>query len=66
MYSAIVLPYKIAFIEDTSGVEVDICSDVILFCDVILGFFSAYIDNEDNVVKNRKVKYMIIYFVRKL
>lgn len=56
IYSAIVLPYNIAF-EDTESNSEEIIDNVfnaILFVDIIINFFSAYVDNEDNIVKNRK------------
>lgn len=55
IYSSIVTPYKIAFIDDNELVEVDIACDIILLLDVLVNFFSAYVDDEDNVVTNRKV-----------
>ncbi len=56
LYSAVVLPYRIAFVEDDSGAMtgLDIAFDLIFTIDILLSFFSAYVDNEDNVVKNRK------------
>lgn len=53
------LPYQIAFIDDDSDskyVIIDNISNVFLWIDLILNFFSAYLDNEENVVKNRRVK----------
>lgn len=53
------LPYQIAFIDDDSDTKyviIDNISNVFLWIDLILNFFSAYLDNEENVVKNRRVK----------
>ena len=55
LYSSIVTPYKIAFIDDNTLEEVDIAIDVLMVIDIIISFFSAYVDSEDNTVKNRKV-----------
>lgn len=55
LYSSIVLPYKIAFVDEEEGQAIDISFDILLAIDIILNFFSAYIDSEDNVIKNRKV-----------
>jgi hypothetical protein len=63
LYSSIVTPYKIAFIDGTALEEVDMASDVLLFIDIILNFFSAYVDSEDNVVKNRKVYNINLYLI---
>jgi hypothetical protein len=54
MYSAIVLPYKIAFVDTNEIVWIDVTMDIIFAVDIFINFFSAYIDSEDNVVKNRK------------
>ena len=53
------LPYEIAFIDDDQsmkGSPLDIVFNVLLGIDIILNFFAAYLDNEENVVKNRKVE----------
>jgi hypothetical protein len=65
LYSSIVTPYNIAFVE-VDNVSLDIASDCILFVDVIINFFSAYVDSEDNVIKNRKVRKCFFKFIRKL
>lgn len=52
------LPYEIAFVDDETVVQdslLDIIFNILLAIDIILNFFSAYLDNEENVVKNRKV-----------
>ena len=56
IYSSIILPYKMAFYdnETTSDEVIDWICTVVLLCDLILSFFTAYIDNDDNVIKNRK------------
>ena len=56
VYSAVVLPYQIAFVDDESESDaiLDNLLNAILGLDILMNFFSAYIDSEDNVVKNRK------------
>ena len=54
------LPYKIAFTDDDSASPLDTFFDIVLFIDMILSFFSAYIDNEENIIKNHK-KIVIAY-----
>ena len=56
VYSSIILPYTMAFYdnESTSDKVIDWIFTFILLCDIVLSFFSAYIDNDDNVIKNRK------------
>lgn len=57
MYAAIILPYKIAFINDEIY-EWDIfdnCIDSLFLLDVIINFVSAYYDDEDNLITNRRV-----------
>jgi hypothetical protein len=51
-----VLPYKIAFIDEESDFDVvsDSVFNILLAIDMIVCFFSAYIDNEDNIIKNRR------------
>jgi hypothetical protein len=57
LYSSIVTPYKIAFIDGSDSLEIlDIIFDVLFSIDVIINFFAAYVDNEDNVIKNRNVR----------
>ena len=56
MYSSIIGVYQIAFNDKASSFDkiFELFSDIILTIDIILQFFSAYIDDEDNVVKNNK------------
>jgi hypothetical protein len=55
LYSSIIIPYKIAFIDEPILEEIDIGSDICLAIDIIINFFSAYVDSEDNLIKDRKV-----------
>ena len=57
------LPYDIAFDDDKLVEPIDpaeIIFNTLLTIDIVLSFFSAYIDNEENVVTNHKVKYSSI------
>ena len=54
MYCAIYTPYEIAFLEHFGFSWFDIVVIVILAIDIILTFFSAYTDSEENLVKNHK------------
>ncbi len=68
IYSAVVLPYRIAFVEVDSWqmTMLDIIFDSLFTIDIFLSFFSAYVDNEDNVVKNRKkivINYLKTWFI---
>jgi hypothetical protein len=52
------LPYEIAFLDDDMEMKeslLNIIFNVVLTIDIVLNFFSAYLDNEENVIKNRKV-----------
>jgi hypothetical protein len=51
------VPYKIAYVEDTSYPEWDILDNVIdsiFLLDMVLTFFSAYYDNQNNLVTSWK------------
>ena len=68
MYSSIIGVYEISFKEKASSFDkfFDIFSFIILTFDIILNFFSAYIDEEDNLVKsNKKIikKYLTGWFI---
>jgi hypothetical protein len=55
IYSAIVTPYRIAFVDSDEILYtiIDFTIDFSFFIDMILNFFSAYIDNEDNIITKR-------------
>jgi len=56
IYTATVMPYKIAFIESEPGdgwFYLEIVLDLLFFVDVIVNIFSAYYDNESQLVTNR-------------
>ena len=54
MYCAIHSPYEIAFLENFGFSIIDIFVIIILAIDIILTFFSAYTDSEENLVKNHR------------
>jgi hypothetical protein len=54
IYSCVVLPYRIAFAEDDVDSPLDVIFDICLWLDIALSFFSAYIDSDENVIKNHK------------
>ena len=54
MYCAIYTPYEIAFLEHFGFSWFDIVVIIILAIDIVLTFFSAYTDSEENLVKNHK------------
>lgn len=56
-YAATLIPYKIAYIEDGDFPEWDIFDNIIdsiFLLDMILTFFSAYYDSQNNLVTNWK------------
>ena len=63
--SAVVTPYQIAFCDQYSDSWYDIMTDVLLTIDMILTFFTAYFDENDNLIKSRKkiaVNYIKTFF----
>lgn len=56
LYTALVTPYRICFVDDTEGVWliVDICVDCIFVTDIILTFFSAYEEEDGTLIYNCK------------
>ena len=63
LYTAIITPYRISFSEDdsTAWIIVDICVDLLFFNDVVVNCFTAYYDNEMNLVVDRR-KILMRYF----
>jgi potassium channel len=56
LFTAVVTPYRVSF-SDEDPIEwiiVDSIVDSVFAIDIILNFFSAYYDSEDNLVTNRK------------
>ena len=66
LYSAIITPYEIAFSESNQSSWFEILIDIFLAIDIVLTFFSAYTDEEENLVKNHKKiikKYLKSWFI---
>ena len=66
LYSAIITPYDIAFSDNNKVNWFEILIDVLLGIDIVLTFFSAYTDDEENLVKNHKKiikKYLKSWFI---
>lgn len=62
---SLILPYRIAFEEDT-GEEwtpydiVELIMNVIFFVDIILNFFTAYYDENENLELDKKVCWVFL------
>ncbi len=56
MYTTIITPYRISFVdEDPLGwIIVDSLVDLVFFVDIIINFLSAYYNSEDNLIFDRK------------
>ena len=66
LYSAIITPYEIAFSDSNKVSWFDVFIDILLGIDIVLTFFSAYTDDEENLVKNHKKiikKYLKSWFI---
>ena len=66
LYSAIITPYEIAFSDSNKSSWFEILIDVFLALDIVLTFFSAYTDDEENLVKNHQKiikKYLKSWFI---
>jgi len=66
LYSAIITPYEIAFSDSNKSSWFEILIDIFLAFDIVLTFFSAYTDEEENLVKNHKKiikKYLKSWFI---
>ena len=66
LYSAIITPYEIAFSDRNKSSWFEILIDIFLAMDIVLTFFSAYTDEEENLVKNHKKiikKYLKSWFI---
>ena len=68
MYAAIIMPYKVAFVdyENFAWDIFDYCVDIMFFLDVIVNLLTSYYDNEENLVTDRKVtiKSILIKFLK--
>ena len=67
-YAVTVTPYRVAFVEidDPVWQAVDYLIDFLFFIDVLCNFFTAYRDNNENLVINHKkiaVNYLTSWFL---
>ena len=66
LYSSIMTPYELAFMDKTKDSWSDFFLDAFLWLDIIINFFSAYTDSEENLVKNHKkivLTYLKTWFI---
>ena len=71
IYTLLVVPYTIAFVEVGDPFEeedriIGIIIDIIFFIDIILNFLTAYFDNEDNLIVDKKkivINYLTGWFL---
>jgi len=54
LYSAIFTPYNLAFSDSYTESVFDIIIDILFGVDLVLNFFCAYYDSEENLVKSRR------------
>ena len=55
IYICIVLPYRVAFLEDEDGWMIpDIILDVFFFLEIVISFFTAYNDENDTLIVSHK------------
>jgi hypothetical protein len=56
LFTAIVTPYRVSFYDSDSSSWriVDTLIDAIFAVDICLTFFTAYFDDEDNLITNRR------------
>ena len=55
VYTATFTPYQVAFIESNDFWFIwDIVVDGIFLTDLVINFFTAYFDNEDNLIVTHK------------
>lgn len=55
LYSVVTVPYRISFNDEEDIVIeiIDYITDSLFIVDIILSFFTAYYDKEENLVRNR-------------
>lgn len=71
VYTCLVVPYTIAFVEVGDPFEeedriIGIMIDVIFSIDIFLNFLTAYFDNEENLIVNKKkiaINYLTGWFL---
>lgn len=62
-YAATVIPFRVAFVEVDSDewIIFDYVVDAIFMFDILINFFSAYYDEEENIVTDRKVFFLFSF-----
>lgn len=57
VYTALVMPVRITFFDDSivAWVVCDWVLDIIFMVDIVINFFSAYFDSEENLIAEKKV-----------
>jgi hypothetical protein len=57
MYATLITPFNVAFHESTSTawIVVDTLVDIGFFADLLLEFFTAYYDEDDSLICDKKV-----------
>jgi len=68
IYTALFIPYTVAFIENvgTALLVIGYISDALWLIDIVITFFIAYEDKEDNLVMNKKkiaINYLTGWFL---
>ena len=60
LYVATLMPYRIAFVDENTGFwfYFDIFIDFSFIADIFINIFSAYYDDENKLVTNRRVIFM--------
>jgi hypothetical protein len=54
LYSVIINLYEIAFLDNINISCFNILIDIVLAIDVVLNFFTAYTNSEENLIRNHK------------
>jgi hypothetical protein len=58
IYTALIMPYRMAFIDSTFGDDwfyAELVIDILFFTDLLVNCNSAYIDNEAMLITDRKM-----------
>ena len=66
LYTSIIIPYKVAFSEKNEFTTFEMFISISFAIDMILSFFTAYTDNEENLVKQKRkivMKYLKGWFI---
>ena len=53
LYTSIIIPYKVAFTEENEFTSFEMFISISFAIDMILSFFTAYTDSEENLVKQK-------------